>query len=211
MSPRTLRRHRDFRPTALKREVCPRRDSESDRRRSADSARSPQAAASPSVGKRGPLSPSAQLCSSPIFGWRGVPYERPCYAGRTALRSTSGVATSLGGLPGGATRQTDRCAVRSGIQESIVGPTSKRATPGHPFAAPRADQGAWTSLAPDPEPQPLRGFVNLVLVDTVARPSQDLREVSVSHVGESIETPRRSESCVYSGLYEFSFRAGNVG
>jgi hypothetical protein len=48
-----------------------------------------------------------------------------------------------------------------------------------------------------------------MLIDAVARPPQNLREVSISHVCESTETARRSKLCVYKGLYEFSLRTKN--
>jgi hypothetical protein len=54
------------------------------------------------------------------------------------------------------------------------------------------------------------GFIDFVLVDSVARPSQDFREFVIAHSAESSRTAPRRKTPLLLHLYEFLLRAKNT-
>src|SRR5262249_10763502 len=59
----------------------------------------------------------------------------------------------------------------------------------HAAATARTDQGASPTLAPDPQPQTLAALIDLMSIDAISRPPQNLRKVAIPHRGQCSQQP----------------------
>src|SRR5438132_13069447 len=80
----------------------------------------------------------------------------------------------------------------------------------HPPPATRTPQYPVAALASHPQPQCLGFLVDLVTIDPVARPAQDLGELIVGWQElKSTESRPIEKCCEICGLYRFLLRARN--
>jgi len=70
-------------------------------------------------------------------------------------------------------------------------------------ATPRANQFPVSSLAPNPQLQPLGRLIDFVPVDPIPRPTQHFAPVRLSHPEECIQNPQESKRSFHQQLLQF--------